>query len=234
MGTAPFASAADERQRGGRVSPTTHPRTRPTDYTLLLPPGWARLPTGPDAPAAVTRLVNRRFQSVQADKRELLRRRVRREILSMLDRAQAAGGIEVHMLVDPVRGQAVSAACLASYVTSASPGRQLTAADLLPEIEGAGATVSLATVGGGDAVRRFYVTEASPEPAGMDPATAINDVESMHAALPRATHVDYVVPVPGSDGHLLLSFSTATGEVADELVQLFDAMATTLRWVWSA
>lgn len=215
------------------MSLTTHPRTRPTDYTLLLPPGWARLPTGPAAAAAVTRLVNRRFQSVQADKRDVIRRRVRREIIAMLDRAEAAGGIEVHMLVDPVRGQAVSAACLASYVTSASPGRALTAADLLPEIEAEGARVTLATVGGGDAVRRFYVTEASPELAGLDPATASNDVESMQAALPRATHVDYVVPVPGSDGHLLLAFSTATGEVVDELVALFDAMATTLRWVWS-
>jgi hypothetical protein len=215
------------------VSEPTHPRTRPTDYTLLLPPGWARLPTGPTAAAAVTRLVNRRFQSVQADKRDVIRRRVRREIIAMLDRAEAAGGIEVHMLVDPVRDQAVSAACLASYVTSPSPGRALTAANLLPEIEAEGARVTLTTVGGGDAVRRFYVTEASPELADLDPATASNDVESMHAALPRATHVDYVVPVPGSDGHLLLAFSTATGEVADELVALFDAMASTLRWVWS-
>jgi hypothetical protein len=216
------------------VTLTEQPRTRPTDYSLLLPPGWARLPTGPAAAEAVTRLVNRRFQSLPADQRELLRRKVRREILGLLTSAEAAGGIEVHLLVDPVRGHAVSAACLASYVTSSSPGRQLSAADLLPEISGEepGATVTLAAVGGGDAVRRLYVTEASPALATMDPATAVNDVESMHAALPRTTHVDYVVPVPGSEGHLLLAFSTATGEVADELVLLFDAMTATLRWVW--
>jgi hypothetical protein len=214
------------------VSLTTSPRTRPSDYTLLLPPGWARLPTGPSAPAAVTRLVNQRFQSLQADKRDLLRRRLRREILTLLDRAEAAGGIEVHLLVDPVHDHAVSAACLASYVASSAPGRQLSAADLLPEIEGDGAVVTLVTVGGGAAVRRLYVTEASRELADLDPATATNDVADGFAALPRTTHVDYIVPVPGSDGHLLLSFSTATGEVADELVLLFDAMAANLRWVW--
>jgi hypothetical protein len=214
------------------VSLTTNPRTRPTDYTLLLPPGWARLPTGPAAAAAVTRLVNQRFQSLPADKRDLIRRKLRREILTLLGRAHEAGGIEVHLLVDPVRGRAVSAACLATYVVSSSPGRQVSAADLLPEIEGDGATVTLVTVGGGAAVRRHYVTEASPGLADLDPATATNDVASGYAALPRTTHVDYIVPVPGSDGHLLLSFSTATGEVADELVLLFDAMAATIRWVW--
>jgi hypothetical protein len=214
------------------VSVPTNPRTRPSDYTLLLPPGWARLPTGPAAPAAVTRLVNRRFQSLPADKRELLRRRLRREILTLLDRAEAAGGIEVHLLVDPVRGHAVSAACLASYVTSSAPGRQVSAAELLPEIEAEDATVTLVGVGGDAAVRRHYISEASPELAGLDPATATNDPADGFAALPRTTHVDYIVPVPGSDGHLLLSFSTATDEVADELVLLFDAMASNLRWVW--
>jgi hypothetical protein len=211
---------------------TTAPRTRPTDYTMLLPPGWARLPVGPAAAAAVTRLVSQRCQSLPADKRDAIRRRLRREILTLLEHAEAAGGIEVHLLVDPIRGYAVSAACLASYVASRSPGRQVSAADLLPEIEGAGATVTLATVGGGAAVRRYYVAEQSPELADLDPATADNDPTTGHAALPRTTHVDYIVPVPGGDGHLLMSFSTATGEVADELVLLFDAMSTTLRWVW--
>jgi hypothetical protein len=214
------------------VSATLHPRTRPTDYTLLLPPGWARLPTGPAAAAAVTQLVNRRFGSLPGDKRDLLRRKVRREILTLLDRAQSAGGIEVHLLVDPVRGHAVSAACLASYVTSSRPGRQVSAAELLPEIEGGGATVTLVTVGGGTAVRRHYVTDASPGLADLDPATSVNDVVDGSGALPRTTHVDYIVPVPGSDGHLLLAFSTATNEVAEELVLLFDAMASNLRWVW--
>jgi hypothetical protein len=206
-------------------------RTRPTDYTLLLPPGWARLPTGPAAAPAVTRLVNQRFQSLQADQRDLLRRKVRREILTLLDRAESAGGIEVHLLVDPVRGHAVSAACLASYVTP-TPGRQPSAAELLPEIEGEEATVTLVAVGGGDAVRRHYVIDASPELPDLDPATASNDVVDGSGALPRTTHVDYIVPVPASDGQLLLAFSTATNEVADELVLLFDAMASNLRWVW--
>lgn len=212
-------------------------RSRPSDYTLLLPPGWARLPTGPAARSAVTLLVNQRFQSLPADKRDVLRRRLRREILAVLDRAEAAGGIEVHLLVDPVHNRAVSAACLATYVASPTPGRPVPAAELLPELGATAATTTLATIGGATAVRRHYVAEASADLPEVDAATDLgnissNDVTSDSAALPRTTHVDFVVPVPGGDGHLLLSFSTATGEVADELVGLFDAMAATLRWVW--
>jgi hypothetical protein len=207
-------------------------RSRPSDYTLLLPPGWARLPTGPAARSAVTRLVNQRFQPLPADKRDVLRRRLRREILDMLDRAEAAGGIEVHLLVDPVHNQAISAACLASFVASPTPGRRVSAAELLPEISGSDATTTLVNVGGAAAVRRHYVAEASPDLPELDAAADLPDITSGTAALPRTTHVDFVVPVPGGDGHLLLSFSTATGEVADELVVLFDAMAATLRWVW--
>jgi hypothetical protein len=213
------------------VTPTTR-ATRPRDYTLLLPPGWARLPTGPAAPSAVTALVNRRFQSLPADTRDLVRRRLRREILEILNRAEAAGGIEVHLLVDPVRDHPVSAACLASYVGSADPGRQVSAAQLLPELDDDTATLTTVAVGGAPAVRRQYVTPASPELSGLEPAAGTNDVTTGRAALPAATHVDYVVPVPGRDGHLLLSFSTATPEVADELVLLFDAIVSTLRWVW--
>jgi hypothetical protein len=213
------------------VTPTTR-ASRPSDYTLLLPPGWARLPTGPAAPSAVTALVNRRFQSLPADKRDLVRRRLRREILEILGRAEAAGGIEVHLLVDPIRDHPVSAACLASYVGSSEPGRQVSAAQLLPELDDDTATLTTVAVGGAPAVRRQYVAPASPELPGLDPAAGTNDVTTGRAALPATTHVDYVVPVPGRDGHLLLAFSTATPEVADELVLLFDAVVSTLRWVW--
>ena len=44
------------------------------------------------------------------------------------------------------------------------------------------------------------------------------------------TIVEYFVPVPGRAELLLLTFSTPLEPLADEMVELFDAVAGTLRW----
>ncbi len=43
-------------------------------------------------------------------------------------------------------------------------------------------------------------------------------------------NVEFIVPVPGPGGTLVLEFSTPTLPVADALAELFDAIATSLRW----
>ncbi|MDN3268479.1 hypothetical protein [Streptomyces sp. MA15] len=48
-------------------------------------------------------------------------------------------------------------------------------------------------------------------------------------ALPSVT-LDYQVPVPGTETHLLLTFSTPLVQIADAMVELFDAVAGSLRW----
>ena len=45
------------------------------------------------------------------------------------------------------------------------------------------------------------------------------------------TQVDFFVPVPGSDGLLLLTFTTPIEQLAPPLVKLFDVMGGSLRWV---
>lgn len=48
-------------------------------------------------------------------------------------------------------------------------------------------------------------------------------------ALPSVT-VDYQLRVPRSDMHLLLTFSTPLVQIADAMVELFDAVAGSLVW----
>ncbi|GGR11618.1 hypothetical protein GCM10015536_16410 [Streptomyces griseomycini] len=48
-------------------------------------------------------------------------------------------------------------------------------------------------------------------------------------ALPSVT-LDYQVPVPGTEAHLLLTFSTPLVQIADAMVELFDAVAASLKW----
>ena len=45
------------------------------------------------------------------------------------------------------------------------------------------------------------------------------------------TLLDVFVPLPGSTDLLVLSFSTPIEALAEALVQLFDVMAASLRWV---
>ena len=45
------------------------------------------------------------------------------------------------------------------------------------------------------------------------------------------TQVDFFVPVPGSDGLLLLTFTTPVEQLGPPLVKLFDVMGGSLRWV---
>jgi hypothetical protein len=55
---------------------------------------------------------------------------------------------------------------------------------------------------------------------------------------PRTGHtaesyqVQYAVPIPGTAGILLLTFSTPCGWAVDDLTVLFDLIATTFHWEW--
>jgi hypothetical protein len=48
----------------------------------------------------------------------------------------------------------------------------------------------------------------------------------------KTTTVRYAVPVPGSSAVLLLAFSTPLEALAEEMTALFDAVASSLRWIW--
>ena len=49
-------------------------------------------------------------------------------------------------------------------------------------------------------------------------------------ALPAATLVEYLIPMPEPGEVLLLSFSTPVDELAEVFTDLFDAVAASLMW----
>ncbi len=216
---------------------------RPTDFVVLLPPGWVRLPVGGGADAVVARLVSARFQQLPPGQRDVIRRALRRQLLDTVASAGAASGIEVLLCVDPVRGKSVSASCLVSFVPPPAGAGAAPAPELLPAL-GTGESAaewSVVPVAGQDALRRRHRGVTSPEPVTGNPVTGNpvtgnpvtgNPVEPVAEA--TVTRVDYVIPVPGSSAHLALSFATVTEPVVDALVALFDAIARSLRWVWSS
>jgi hypothetical protein len=208
---------------GAEQAPVAVPGARrPRDFSVRLPPGWIRLPVDGRSDAAVAKLVALRFSGLPAQQRDAARHLVRRDLTDMVRTAAANGGLEVFLCVDPIRGLPVSAACVVTFVPPPSGDGAVSAADLLPLLgpgDGAHAVeLTLEPVGGAMAARRRYRRDADPgrEQGNTSPST----------------HVEYVVAVPGSAAHLMLSFSTVTHQLADALVTLFDAIAATLTWMW--
>jgi hypothetical protein len=80
--------------------------------------------------------------------------------------------------------------------------------------------LDLAEVAGAPAVRRLGTREEQVAPQGDLPGGVL-----------RVTQLDYYVPIPGTDGILVLTFSTPIEQLGPALVGLFDVMATGLRWV---
>ena len=193
----------------------TGPATTHWDWTLLLPPGWVHLPTGvAEGRRAVTALLDRRLRHLPRDEIARGRRVLERELRAALSDARQAGAGDVWTQVDLVAGMPVTAGLLVARLQVAADDETLL--DGLTRVLGAA----------GD------VVESGPVLAGGLPALRRRRRFSRALAegtseLPQ-TGVDWPVPLPGSDDVPVLSFATSTWQVADELVQVFDAVAGTL------
>ncbi|MDQ0488008.1 hypothetical protein OG986_18995 [Streptomyces cellulosae] len=135
-----------------------------------------------------------------ADNVPHLKRRLREELLAQAAAAYDQGGIELYLSMQQAGALTVPASLL---VTLLPPGSVTEAAD-----------ASAVELAAGTAVRRRGCAGAGR-----------GDGET----LPSVT-LDYQVPVPGTGAHLLLTFSTPLVQIADTMVELFDAVAGSLRW----
>lgn len=197
------------------MTETIRELTPHTDWTVLLPPGWATFPTDPEkARAAVRRTTDRMLRGRARD--ELVQARIdtERSLTELVEKARRTGAAAVHLLVEPVRGVPVSASLVVSEL-SVSTEDEL--ARQVARVLGRGSGV---------------VENDRIEVAGL-PALRRRRRERMPAdeRFPDAevweTSLDLVVET-GDDELLVLTFATMTDEIADELVLLFDAIAESL------
>jgi hypothetical protein len=183
----------------------------PSDFALLLPPGWVRLPLDGREHERVVAIVNVKVQELPAEVREGLRRLLTRDLLGALAKAREAGGVDVFLSLSEVEGAPIAASCLVTFLDARSA---VPLDGLVLDLAGEGARTTVVCVADAPAVRRETVAELD---AGE------------HVL--RTTTVDFFIPLPASTGLLVLSFATAIEPLAEALVHLFDAMAESLRWV---
>jgi hypothetical protein len=198
--------------------------TPPTSYSLLLPPGWVRVPLRGGSrevlEAKVFRGIEKIPVGVPRDKGMAYRLYVRRRVERLVEQAREAGGLDLYVPVGARPGGGVLAASFVVTEVEGEGGARPEA--VLGRLAGeAGKAGEVRNVGGTLGVRREYV-QAPPE--------------GEREADTPTWHVDYVVPVPGDENRwLAVSFSTpGDGDPASAytraVADLFDAMMTTFRW----
>ncbi|MER7486218.1 hypothetical protein ABTY20_10020 [Streptomyces sp. NPDC126497] len=195
----------------------------PADYELLLPEGWFRVHIDPEnRERSVDALVGRRFDGV--DNAPHIKRQLRDDLLAQAAAAFRDGGIELYLSFQQAGPLTVPASLLVTLLPSGLEGGRPNPQDIADRLAAdAAIDASVVELAAGTAVR---TRRSTGQPDTTTPPGAPGRPDD---ALPSVT-LDYQIPVPGTEAHLLLTFSTPLVQIADAMVELFDAIAGSLKW----
>lgn len=199
---------------------------KPTDsWVMLLPPGWARFPTGEgrarELNDAIEEVVARALPSdLPRDTAEPHRHMLRDQLHRTLDSARDAGSGAVYLPTEPMNGTIVPASITELEFTS-DPGRD---------------PVSVATSILADGYEESDLVEIDGRPGVRVLATSHEVQQEGDWPVVSTRQVLYTISRDEADGSwLALSFSTVwnshdTERLAEALVFFFDAVMGTFRW----
>lgn len=191
----------------------------PSSYAIVLPPGWIRVSLTGTVQQAVKDLVERMFRHAPRDEALEARRVFEERMTEMVRQARARNGLDLYLPVEQMHGHTISASFMVGGVVLPDEVDDLDTLALLGDLSKDGKPVA---IDGEMGVRTERV-----EPA-----------DSHQGADVDTRRVDYAFPLPGDNRRwIVVTFSTPGeaepgDQVADALVQLFDAMMTTFRWRW--
>lgn len=202
--------------------PTATPDTA-TGYTLVLPPGWERIPLRGGTGKTIKAILDKKFcdlpDKLPRDKLIQYRVEVEGRLRKVAAEARGQGGIDLYLPVDFQHGVAVAASFVVSIGTLGS-AESLDPAQIASYLAAESEGSSPVTIDGAVGIRNEQTAE--PDPA--------KDIEY------GSRRVNYVLSVPGSSEQwMFVAFSTLGGgdpedRYAKILVQLFDAIMSTFRW----
>lgn len=182
----------------------------PVGYRLVLPQGWWVIDLDPARTEAnVAALLEQQWRGV--DDAPHLKAEARTSLLRQAGDAADAGGLQLFLSVGMLGGIPLSASLLISSLPLASPD-ELT--DLAQEGRDRGRDVTRVELPAGAALRTLW-----RQPPGDDDLSGL-----------AATCLDVHLAVPHAPRVLVLQFRTPMEPLAEVLVEVFDAVAGTLRW----
>ncbi len=239
MGVAP-APAPGAGPRSGSAAPAEPGAAAVRGYSIVLPPGWRRIPVRSGAEKAVRAAVREAFsvlpRDAPPDRVGPRRMELERRLMNMVREVRGKGGIDLCLPVLPVYGSPLPASFLVSELFLApSAGTDVAAASIMALLAATEIATQTATGTAGTG------EHAVAHPVTVDGAGGLR-MERTAGPLPArdvehgSRRVDYVLPVPGDPARwLAIVFSTLGGgdpedQVAVLLTSLFDAMMSTFRW----
>lgn len=195
----------------GGEQPRTQRVPHPTDLTVVVPEDWWRidLSSAEEATLAVDRLVQRQFRGI--DDQPVLRRQARAELVEAARQAAGSGGLMMWVSHQLVAGYPLSASLVVSEMPTAGPDGIAGLAERLQDM----GEVDTARAPAGPVLRRRTKGDAAAS-------------ERLGAPEPSLL-VDYWLEAPDRSV-LLLAFSTPLAPFGDAMVELFDAVVTSVRF----
>ncbi|MEU9633546.1 hypothetical protein ACGFZZ_00710 [Streptomyces tendae] len=189
-----------------------------------MPEGWFRLDIDPERrERSVDALVDRRFEGT--DNMPHIKRQLRQDLLAQAAAAFREGGIELYLSLQQAGPLTIPASLLVTFMPASPNGTTPSLEAVATRLASDGqAEVQVVELVAGTAVRARRVTGG---PGQTPPAGLPGKAEE---TLPSVT-LDYQLPVPETGAHLLLTFSTPLVQIADAMVELFDAVAGSLTWM---
>lgn len=198
-----------------------------TGYALVLPPGWLRLDARSEhGTEELDRGLDQVLTTAPRDSFGPLIAEARKQAHAVLNQARIAGALDLYLPLGGMHGTAVPASFLVSMVPFQGPSPDMvTAQD--PEVTSGQIAVMLAA--------RMPQGEVREMPAGIAVRSRQVIAATGQSQWPGA-RVDYHWPMPSQPLKWALASFTTIGkgdpqdDVADLLVELFDAIMLTWRW----
>lgn len=193
-------------------------------WRIVTPDEWDRLPTEPQAgAAAVRRIAARQFRG--QDHLPHLRAQLEDTLVKTLADARETGGVELYLSNILVGDIPLPTSLVVSVLPWTEEAGDKRALEILQEEleraeldDGQDFESTVEQVDGGHALRRITTMPHS----GL----------GAEAALPDSFGLQWWFPMPGEEpALLLLSFSSPLVMLRDGLTELFDAVASTVRFV---
>jgi hypothetical protein len=195
-----------------------------TGYSVVLPPGWRRIPIRHGTTSAIREIADEVLAGIPADGARdhaaLLLDQIEHRLSELAKQACPLGGVDLYLPISHVHGTAIPASFIVSEGTPSAAGivdSGQVAGYLAAALPGASPVMV-----DGCAGARLQFTA---------PAEKILGIEAV------SHRVDYTLPVPGRPGQwLIVTFAISgdgdpEGEFANLLVELFDSIMLTFRWV---
>jgi hypothetical protein len=196
-----------------------------TGYTLVLPPGWCRIPLRQGTSAAIREMLNAKFKHLPRDTVAPYRAEIERRLKQQVAESRSAGGVDMYFPVDITPLGPLPASFVVSEIRldppadTGDPDPSLVVASLAADALGAPGT-RIVDIDGASGLRAEELVAGAP---GAEFSYATRSVK-------------YTLPMPGAPGRwLLVMFATPgaadpAGKFAGLLVELFDAIMGTFRW----